>query len=96
MQARLRLVQNHQRGRPRRQQRRNPKQVAQRPIRKFGCAHGTQQAVLFHQEFEPPRTAFNGKAAARESICDRCGETFAIADFDYGLYRGGKIASVIG
>ena len=48
------LIQDQQTGRPRRQQRRNPEQVAERAIRKLSGLQRSQEPMLMHSNFKAP------------------------------------------
>ena len=96
MQTRLRLVQHHQTGRARRQQRGQQQQIAQRAVGKLGGLQRAQQTVLGERQFEPPVAAGDLQFAAGKGIAERRVERRRIADLANGLQRGRKIGAVVG
>jgi hypothetical protein len=78
MQAGFRFVEDHQRGRPWRQQGRDQLQVAQRTVGQFGGQQRPQQPVLSHPNLEIGAGVGNRDAATRERIGDRIVHRLAV------------------
>src|SRR6185312_2440761 len=95
MQAGFRFIQHHERRRTRRQERSNPKQIAQCSIRQFRDVQWSKHAMLLHLEGEATGTRQNSYPAARESIGNRCFKRLVIADFVNRLNGSRKIRSVV-
>src|SRR6187401_2471914 len=95
MQARLRLVQHEQAGRPRCQQRGNPEQISQRAVGKLRGLQRTEQTVLLHLELEPAAAETHGDAASWKRIVDRPIERLWVADFPDRLQRRSQVGAVV-
>ena len=96
VQAGLRFVQDHQARRARREQRRNPKEVAQRAVRQLGLRERPQQAVLREGQAEPPAFRHHIDAGAGKRIRHGLVERRRIADLHDGAPSGRQVASVVG
>ncbi len=82
VQAGLGLVQHHQVGRARREQRGGEQEVAQGPVRLFGALDGAQQAGLVEGEGELSAPLGDVEARAREGVVDRPRQPGLVADLD--------------
>ncbi|HEY8788556.1 MAG TPA: hypothetical protein VIM10_05430 [Actinopolymorphaceae bacterium] len=96
MQARLGLVEHHQLRWSRREHRRHPEQVAQRPAGEFGRAERAQQARLGEREIEVAARVGDREPRAREGLPDGGFEGLLVADLDDPLDRGRQVGAVAG
>ena len=84
MQAGFRFVQDEQFGRSRREQRRDPQQVAEGAVGEFGGGQRPEQAVLLELEFEAAADVLDVDAGAGERVVDGLDQLVLGADLDEG------------
>ena len=95
VEAGLRLVQHEKRRRTRRQQRRDPQQVAQGAVRQLTGAERPEQPTLLHLDAEPALGDADRDVRAREGVVDGGRQGLVVADDADRLERRREVAAVV-